>query len=266
MRKIGGVLASISMLVLMGLCLPAYAESESFGSDEWQFTVIPYLWASGLEGDVKVGGQQSSIDLSFSDILEDLDFAGMVQIEARKGRVGLFLNPLYMKLSSEEDFAVGSVQFDVDVETSMASVEFGGFYRLAEYIVSDEKGERVLFFDVLGGGRYVYLDSEIDISVLGRGVKTDKTEEWVDPFIGGRARADLTPRWFIHARADIGGFGIGNTSDAAWNALAGFGYQLNERTAILAGYRALSIDYDGGGNFELDVTFSGPVVGVAIEF
>jgi hypothetical protein len=48
----------------------------------------------------------------------------------------------------------------------------------------------------------------------------------------------------------IGGFGAG--SDVTWDLLGSVGYQWNERFAIVAGYRALGVDYDDDG-FVYDV-------------
>lgn len=45
--------------------------------DDWTFTVAPYLWATGLEGEVATlpSAAPAEIDLSFSDVLEDLDLS-----------------------------------------------------------------------------------------------------------------------------------------------------------------------------------------------
>jgi len=58
---------------------------------------------------------------------------------------------------------------------------------------------------------------------------------WVDPFIGFRARADLSDQRDAALRADIGGFGIG--SELTWNAFAALGYQVKENTTLELGYR-----------------------------
>jgi len=218
------------------------------------------MWALGMEGDVGIDGQVSSVDMSFGDIWDNLDFAGMMHVEARRDRWGLFVDPLYAKLSADGNISV----LKADVEVEMALVEFGAFYQLNE--PSAESSLTALTFDVLAGGRYMQVDTKIDIKgPLGRKISIDDDENWVDPFIGLRVRANLTPKLFLNLRGDIGGFGISDCSDVAGNAMATLGYQLNERTAILAGYRYFSADYEDGG-FVFDANLSGPIFGVAITF
>jgi hypothetical protein len=53
--------------------------------NEWRYAVTPYMWLTGLEGDVGVGRVSSSVDLSPSDILRNLKFGIMGAGEARKG-------------------------------------------------------------------------------------------------------------------------------------------------------------------------------------
>jgi len=187
-------------------------------------------------------------------------------LEGHRDRWGLFLDTIHAKLSVDGRSAL--VRADVDVE--LAIVELGGFYRLREgsWSADAEPGLNRVTFDVLGGGRYYHVDTDIDIKGLGPfgvRIKVDDDEDWVDPIIGLRARADLTQKLFLKLRGDIGGFGISDSSDVSTQLLAAFGYQLNERWVILAGYRYLGVDYQDGG-FLLDVDISGPILGVAFTF
>jgi hypothetical protein len=242
------------------VCTPAYGEGETAASDGWEFQVIPYMWALGMDGDVGIDGSVSSVDMSFGDIWDNLDFAGMMHVEARRDRWGLFVDPLYAKLSADGDVSI----LNADVEVEMALVEFGALYRLNE--PSPGPSLTALTFDVLAGGRYMHMDTDIDIKgPLGGKVSIDDDEDWVDPFIGLRIRVNMTRKLFLNLRGDIGGFGISECSDVTGNVLGVLGYQLNERTAILAGYRYLSLDYENSG-FEFDVDLSGPVFGVSVTF
>jgi opacity protein-like surface antigen len=251
------------MLLFVLVCPSAYGEGGSSGSDEWEFTVTPYLWAAGLDGNATVRGRETSIDASFSDIFENLDFGGMVHFEARKGKWGFFFDPTYMKFSADGDFGPrGGV--DVDVEAEMALVELGILYRLLERPVGNENG-RFLSLDLLGGGRYIYLKGELDIGGI-IDVEVDKSKDWLDAIVGGRIQIDLAERLTFSLRGDAGGFDIGSSSDLTWNLSAALGYELSERTTLWVGYRHLDIDYDDGSDFELDVDMSGPVIGVAFQF
>jgi hypothetical protein len=53
---------------------------------EWTFTIAPYLWAAGLQGDIGLFGRQPvHVDMSFGDIFDNLRFGGMVVGEAHNG-------------------------------------------------------------------------------------------------------------------------------------------------------------------------------------
>jgi hypothetical protein len=70
--------------------LPAKAETGS-GPDHWEFAGSAYLWAAGVEGTDAAG---DDIDVSFSDVLEDLDGGLMGILAARKGRWTLLADVL----------------------------------------------------------------------------------------------------------------------------------------------------------------------------
>jgi hypothetical protein len=257
----------LSVLLLVVLCAPAFAEENPPISDEWEFTVIPYLWMTSLEGDVGVEGATAHVDASFSDILDNLDFAAQVHVEAKKGKWAFFIDPTYMKLSSDDSATTRfATTLDADVTMKAWLVDGGVFYRIAESPVGDD-GVRSIAVDLLGGFRYNYLENEFDFKGSGGllNVDVDESKDWIDPIVGGRIQARLSEKLLLNLRGDIGGFGISDASDSTWSLLAALGYELNERTTLLVGYRALGIDYDEG-LFEYDVTMSGPFVGLAIRF
>ena len=260
-RKIGIIVTVLFVL----LCAPAYCQDEPSNCDEWEFIVTPYLLAAGMEGDATVKGIEASVDLSFGDIWDNLDFGAMVNFEARKGKWGFFLDPTYMKLSTDAD--VGP--FDAEVDTKMVLVEFGALYRIIERPIGNESG-RTFSLDLLGGARYTDLKGEIDVEgPLGINPSFDGSQDWIDPIVGGRIQVDLTEKLAFKVRGDIGGFDLGDSSDFAWNLLAGLGYQMSERTTLWLGYRILAVDYDDGSGsdlFEYDVELSGPVAGLAVRF
>jgi hypothetical protein len=57
----------------------------------------------------------------------------------------------------------------------------------------------------------------------------------------------------------------GGASKIGWDALAGIGYQWNDRISVVAGYRALGVDYEHAG-FVYDVVQRGPILGATFEF
>jgi hypothetical protein len=70
-------------------------------------------------------------------------------------------------------------------------------------------------------------------------------EAWWDPYVALRARYNFTRAFYVTARGDIGGFGVG--SDLMWQAQGALGCQITRHIFAEAGYRALSFDYENDG-------------------
>ncbi len=85
----------------------------------------------------------------------------------------------------------------------------------------------------------------------------------MDPFLGGRLLLDLSEKWALSLRGDIGGFDVG--SELTWNVTALLGYRLSETMTLGFGYRHLDIDYEDG-DLVFDAQFSGPYLGLSIRF
>ncbi len=89
---------------------PAAAQDAAAASPRWELSVTPYLWATALKGDVGVGRIDADVDASFDDILDNLNFALMLSLEARKGRFGLLSDTVYANLEDNAATARGSAQ------------------------------------------------------------------------------------------------------------------------------------------------------------
>jgi hypothetical protein len=98
------------------------------------------------------------------------------------------------------------------------------------------------------------LSSEI-ASALKKELNTtvSRTDQWVDPFIGIKARYYLTKPLYITARADVGGFGAG--ADISWQVNAGLGCQLTRNIYSELTWRSYYIDYDNDGLFYRTFTY-----------
>jgi hypothetical protein len=90
------------------------------------------------------------------------------------------------------------------------------------------------------------------------------TASWVDPFVGLRARYQLTDRIYALAKSDIGGFGVG--SELVWQAYGGVGYQFNRHVATELGYKHFSLDYSGSRDLQADMQMSGVLLSLLIRF
>jgi hypothetical protein len=245
--------------------VPGPAKQVS-GDEGWQFTVAPYVWAVSVDSKVIVGNYSASSTMTFSDILSDAQVAGQVHLEARKGRFGLFLDSTYLKLREDTTFtgvhggATPPPTRDLTLTSDMWIIEFGAFYQVSKWPL-DGNG-RSISIDVLGGGRYWYLHTELDTTSP---MHPSNRDDFVDPIIGARLCADLTDKLVFNLRGDIGGFGVG--SDFSWNGVALLEYRINPRVTAGLGYRVLYLDYKPStSRARYQVTMQGPIAGVAFLF
>jgi hypothetical protein len=88
-------------------------------------------------------------------------------------------------------------------------------------------------------------------------------EQWWDPYIGLAARINLPKSFYLTARGDYGGFGVG--SDRTWQTLVGFGCNITKNTYAELGWRYLYADYEHDG-FIYDVSTQGAQFTVGFNF
>ena len=50
----------------------------------WDYDLGVYLWALGMDGTMTVRGQEAPVDVSFSDIVDNLEMAFSTHFEANK--------------------------------------------------------------------------------------------------------------------------------------------------------------------------------------
>ena len=241
-----------------------HAEERTSHVEGWEFTVAPYLWMAGLDGDVTVKGTKSSVDADFGDILDNLDAGAQGYFEARNGKWGVYADFMYIKVAN--DAKVGPVSVDVESSTTLA--EAGLLYRIFEDYAGaagDPAGTDILFSaDVFLGARYVNMDAELDFAAIS---DISSERNWWDPLIGISYRWDLSEKFQMKTTTDIGGFGIG--SDLTWSFTIVGGYELGRHSNIWLGYRYLDINYDdgsGANKFEYDVAMHGPILGASFHF
>lgn len=256
-RPANGVLAA-SLAALAGLAAPAVAETPS---SEWRYELTPYLWAARMNGDMKIGRlPNTSVDMKFTDVLSTLDFGFMGSFEARKGRIGLLVDGMYMRNSDSVAASLTpggpGIRADLELRQSLLSAAF--LYRIAETQAS---------LDIIGGLRYNDIDADLKVSGSLYGqpgtVHRSGRKHWVDPYVGVRAGYPLSDEWTAVGYADFGGFHIG--SDVTWQASIGLTYAFSKTGTANFGYRYLKTDYDHGG-FQYDMRNDGIYGGATFRF
>jgi hypothetical protein len=254
--------------------LPARAADDypPGSENQWRFSVTPYIWLPGIYGDVTLRGITVKADASFSEIYNKTDthFGVLGEGEAWKGDFGGFVNINYLNLAKNNN-AVGPLT--VDLSTQVLIFGFGLIYHVGDWYIGGPMDggagpTRRIRLEATAGGRYTSINGDLDVRGFpGR----DKTQDWVDPVIGGRVIVDLTERVNAIIQADVGGTSTSN--DFTWSATGLLGYRFDFfglDAHALAGYRALAQNYSttgsGGQPFRWNTTMRGPIVGMNVRF
>jgi hypothetical protein len=241
--------------------------------------VETYAWAFGMHGVVQAHGVAAPVDLSVRDAIDNVSDgkgAAVLHVETGYGDVGLIADLEYLKVGPLDGFS--------RVESDATLVELLGMYRVCG---SRCRQAGSSYFDVLAGARYyrfshTFLVAQPDVAVDIPGspaftrifvpapdVPADHSSSWIDWVVGARAGVQVLDGLGIFARADIGGFGIGNGSHRACNILTGIDYQCCDCASLIAGYRWLKIDRSAGAGldaFAMNVTLAGPFVGFGLRY
>ncbi len=246
----------------LAAALAAFSLTSPAAAQSWEFKITPYAWLSGIDGDIGAGPipgvPPQSVDLSFGDVWDVLDYAAMLYATARYDRWVLIFDGTTAKLKDTVGVN-GEIVDNLTVKSTVSNLALA-----VGRTVATGPDYRV---DVYAGGRAWWLDNRFEVetttaSGLGT-IKKGSDASWVDPIIGVAGQYRLDERWEIFGGADIGGFGVG--ADIEWNLFGGANYLVNDRFALTAGFRALSVDYDQDG-IVYDVTQAGPLIGATFRF
>ena len=272
--------------VIATLCVPLQANAQA-PSDRWTFSLQPYLWLPSVEGDLRYGppppgGSSATVKLSEKDFLDSLNFALLLQGEARKGRWLIASDFIYLDMGSENsevrsvDFNPGSgsapinittAQLNAGTETAIDAVAWtlvGGYNAVQNPAVT---------LDLIAGFRYLNVEAKTNVRLtatvtgptgsqaFAREGSVERSEDIWDAIIGARGRVKLGDgNWFMPYYIDVGA----GDSELTWQGALGVGYAFTWGELALT-YRYLSYEQDDD-KFIQKLTFSGFALGANFRF
>ena len=221
----------------------------------WQFSVSPYFWMAGIQG---TSGQfnlpPADMKSDFGQIFNELDFAFMGIVEARRGPYSILGDLSYTKTSLKNATPQGLLADKVGVTSEAFSALLAGGYTVYQ------SGRDHL--DVILGTRVwnVKTTMRFQGGALD-GLKRSDSATWVDAVAGLRGNYFLTDKAYMLAWGTIGA----GQADLDWDVAAGFGYEVQKNLSLTAGYRMQGVDYSKNG-FVFDVIQKGPILGLTYRF
>jgi opacity protein-like surface antigen len=259
-KRCGIVLLCLTAVVFCSM-QPVYADEGTSGA--WEFSAGLYAWTPSVKGETALG---TDIDVSFNDIIDNLDITLMAMLTARKDKFSLLVDVIYMDIEDDSDYAlISGPRNNFSISLTNVEMEAWVVTPAAAYTVVDSDR---LKLDLLAGARYLYIETEIKLRAQGpltiRETSPSESNHVWDGIIGARGDIKLNEQWALPFHFDVG---TGET-DLTWQAFGGVGYKFSN-VDLIAGYRHLEWDFDDsdtGGNLFNDLYISGPVVGLRYFF
>ena len=254
--------------ILVLLCLacaapggvPAAAGESA--ADDLKLVVVPYGWITGFTGKFGARGYETNVSNHFAQLEKYLNFAAMAHLEMiYRDTVGLLAEFNYVKLGDQTSRR--GVALDGQMTFTMS--DLAAFYRLGTFALGQQGSSAS--FDLLAGARIWTLDMKLSAEYMQMGDSVHMQKSWVDPIVGARTNIRFNDKWYAELRGGVGGFGASSTY--TWDAMALIGYNFWENATVLAGYRAVGLNYESGSgrdNFKANATLHGPIFGLALTF
>jgi hypothetical protein len=267
------ILAFLVALPMMAFLMGATSAAEDLSpipktSDHWRFTVVPYVWAPGINGTLNFAdGLVKTADYSNSNVLSNLKTGGMIAGEAHYGNWGVMGDLISATLQNTGATPIvvptradGTVRATLADKVTLQQTILTG---AATYTVANNKN---LYLDGLLGVRAIYTTATLNLALDGGKHKASdsKTTSTLDPIVGFKGRYRLAQStWYVPLYADIGGGG--GTTNLTWQAMLGVGKTFNKLVDVSLTYRALYYDMNNGGVLQ-KTTMQGPQLAVSLNF
>ena len=228
------------VIVLAGLFMMAAAQTATAQEQGWEFTADLYGWGASIGGRSATG---TGIDIGIDDLIDNLEMGLMTSVGARKGKWSILTDVIYM------DVDAGKHGIDVGLQSWIVTPVVG--YNLVQ--------DGNIALDIVGGARYLWLKSELDLSGVGGARFSDSGHVW-DGIVGLKGEVTLAKNWYIPFYLDVGA----GDSDLTWQALGGLAYKF-KKFDVVAGYRYLDWEFDDNDVFD-DLNLSGLYAGLKLQF
>ncbi len=234
---------------------------------DWTFKLAPYAWLAGTATDV--GGEK--IRQSFNDLYSLTNFGFQIIAQAKYKKWSLSTNLTYAKLGDKLEEGIMLIDFAVD--QIILDTKIG--YTLIDKIDYGDDIIRGWAMDATIGAIYWSNDINVDVNVdspidiPGFPVNVNEKLDYVDLVVGTNFRIILSKSVFLGLSANIGGFGIGNSSDLYWDLSFVNTFKVSKLLTVTAGYKTFTdktVSGEGEDEIKTNIKTFGPLLGVVMNF
>lgn len=245
------------------------AETEFIDKEkrkDWTFKLAPYAWLAGTATDVG----SDKIRQSFNDLTSLTNFGFQMFAQAKYKKWSLSTNLTYAKLGDEVvegplliDFAIDQIILDTKLGyTLIDKIDFGDDI-IRGWAMEATIGAIYWFNDV---NVDVDLDSNIDLPNFP--ININEKLEYVDLVVGTNFRIILSKSVLLGLSANIGGFGIGNSSTLYWDLSFVNTFKVSDLLTVTAGYKTFTDKTESGegeDKIKTNIKTFGPLIGVSFN-
>jgi hypothetical protein len=256
-----------ALVVALG-ALARFANAAD-GDSRTTFESFVYVWGEGMYGDADTPRGETSTDVPFSDLIDHANVAVMARGRLESGRFSLVGDVEYTDLESDRRSRTirlgpqGGLKVSGDAKLK-AKTWVGDLS--AGYLLFDLEDVRLSpSAELYAGARYWSFSSELDAHVGGNDFDVDETETWVDGLVGARIGLDLSPTVVFGVQGDVGGFGVGASSDFSWMQMTSLTWAFSDTWRLHLAYKFMGFERENG-EVEIKQQFRGPVLGVSHRF
>lgn len=249
---------ALATLALVPFMTPAAAAQSQAGAG-WRGQITPYVWMSGLSGQVRplANGPTLDVDKSFGDLLEDLDAAGFVSGLARRDDWVVIGDFSFSRSSMDGRVAPPGAPPGVLLPATARERQRSLTALVGRTVAGSEDGR----WDLLGGLRAWRVRVAVEVPLAGIDLRAN--ESIADPIVGARWHGAIAERWTMTLYGDVGGFGV--DSQLTWQFYATANRAISPSSHLSFGWRHLALDWRERGR-RVDLALGGPVVGLTLTF
>ena len=241
-------------------CGSAWAQESA----DWDWKIAPYLWTVGIDGTATLAGYDQALDVSFSDILSDLEIGGSVFAEVGKGHHAFSFDYTYLRLKPDPTpLPSPPTPPDSTMATKMTINIFESAYN---YRLDGLNSTAIVV-----GARYWDIALRLTPNIDGPELPIeppfpqDPVEygpSWWDAFVGVKTFSSVGEKWDFEFYGTVG-YG---ESDWPWTLQAMFSRRFSNDNRLGLGARVWGIDYSDKNGFmgdyaAIDATFYGLLIG-----
>jgi len=233
-------------LVLLVTSTPLLADNN----EPWDWKIAPYLWGINLSGDTSIGPLKQNVDVSFSDILSNMELAGQIYAEIGRDKHAFHIDYTYLRLKPDAT-KLESPPFPEGAKIS-SKLTVNIFEPAYNYRWNGPDGPAFVV-----GARFT--DMEIRLSPENLPAAT-AGPSWWDYFIGIKTHSAISTNWDIDFYSTIGTGG----SDLPWTVQVLFGRRYANDNRFQIGARVWGVDYSenkNGRRTAIDLTYYGLILG-----